>query len=452
MTTTEPFKRKRMRCRFCKTELTEIFINLVHAPASNSFLSKEQLEEPETFYPLCVYICHDCFLVQIAEYKKSTTIFNNEYVYFSSYSKSWLEHARKYTDMMVKRFGFNSSSQVIEIASNDGYLLQYFKEKDVPVLGIEPTANTADVARSKGIESINEFFGKTLAQELAASKGKADLLIGNNVLAHVPDIVDFVAGMKIMLNEGGIITMEFPHLMQLVENNQFDTIYHEHFSYLSCLTVKKIFESQGLELFDVEELPTHGGSLRIFAKHQGDNSKPVLPSLERLLNKEISKGMNTLSYYEIFKLKVLRIKIEFTDFVVRQKAAGKKVAGYGAAAKGNTLLNYCGIKNDLISYVVDANPHKQNKWMPGSHIPVVSEDYLKYDKPDYLVLFPWNLKDELLDQLKYIHDWKGKFVIPIPHLEIVGNTKSRQYHLSSFLNYSKKAVMSVFGSNQVLEI
>ncbi|HEX5025415.1 MAG TPA: class I SAM-dependent methyltransferase [Agriterribacter sp.] len=408
-----------MHCRFCKTQLHHVFIDLGNSPASNSFLSNEQLNEPEVFYPLKVYTCEHCFLVQVDEYKKSDAIFNSEYVYFSSYSTSWLHHARTYTELMTRRFGLTTDSKVIEIASNDGYLLQYFQQKNIPVLGIEPTANTAEVAAKKGIETIVDFFGVRLAKNLASQNIKASLLLGNNVLAHVPDIVDFVAGMKIILAPGGVITMEFPHLMQLVESNQFDTIYHEHFSYLSLYTAKEIFASQGLDIFDVDELPTHGGSLRIYGKHTEDQSKPIADAVGALLKKEQEKGMTGLPYYNNFQEKALQVKLELVEFLVAQKKAGKKVAAYGAAAKGNTLLNYCGVKNDLIDYVVDANPHKQNKWLPASHIPVVNEDYLKKDKPDYVIILPWNLKDEIIHQLSYIKEWGGKFVIPIPHLQII---------------------------------
>jgi len=408
-----------MQCRFCKTELKDVFIDLVNSPASNSFLTKEQLNEPEVFFPLKVFTCPSCFLVQIDEYKKSDAIFNNDYVYFSSFSTSWLAHCRKYTELMVERFGFGSQSLVAEVASNDGYLLQYFKEKQIPVMGIEPTANTAEVAKGKGIETVVDFFGVRLAKKLAAEGRKADLLLGNNVLAHVPDIVDFVGGMKILLKDMGVITMEFPHLMQLVDNNQFDTIYHEHFSYLSFYTVEKIFRDRGLEMFDVEEIPTHGGSLRIYAKHPEDKSKAISPRVKALLDKEAGKGMTTMSYYDHFQQKALKVKLALTAFLIEQKNAGKKVAAYGAAAKGNTLLNYCGIKHDLIEYVVDANPHKQNKWLPASHIPVVSESYLKEHRPDLVLILPWNLRDEITQQLAYIKDWGGKFVIPIPHLQLI---------------------------------
>lgn len=407
-----------MKCRFCQTDLKDVLIDLFNSPASNSFLSTEQLNEPELYYPLKVYTCHHCFLVQIDEYKKSDTIFDNSYVYFSSYSRTWLEHARNYVDRMVSRFGFNEKSKVIEIASNDGYLLQYFVKKGIPVLGIEPASNTAEVAKSKGINSIIDFFSVRLAQQLTGQNTKADLLLGNNVLAHVPDIVDFTKGLKILLNERGVITMEFPHLVQLIENNQFDTIYHEHFSYLSFTTVKKIFEAADLEMFDVEEIPTHGGSLRIYAKHPEDRSKEISGNVTTLLDKEKEKGIMNSGYYSGFQEHTLKIKMSLLDFLIAQKKAGKKVAAYGAAAKGNTLLNYCGIKSDLIEYVVDANPHKQNKFLPGSHIPVVNEVFLKEQKPDYVIILPWNIKEEVQAQLSYIKEWEGKLVIAIPAFHI----------------------------------
>ncbi|MFL5810365.1 MAG: methyltransferase domain-containing protein, partial [Flavisolibacter sp.] len=329
-----------MQCRFCNTVLDHVFIDLVNSPASNSFLTKEQLNEPEVFYPLKVFTCPNCFLVQVDEYKKSDAIFNSDYVYFSSFSTSWLAHAKKYTELMTGRFGLDTKSLVMELASNDGYLLQYFQQQKIPVLGIEPTANTAKVAMEKGIDTVVDFFGVRLANELAAKGIQADLLLGNNVLAHVPDIVDFVAGMKIALKKSGVITMEFPHLVQLINNNQFDTIYHEHFSYLSFFTVKQIFESQGLELFDVQEISTHGGSLRIYAKHSEDNSKKIEPAVSMLLEKEIEEGINKLSYYDGFQQKALKVKLDLSSFLIEQKRAGKKVAAYGAAAKGNTLFIY----------------------------------------------------------------------------------------------------------------
>jgi hypothetical protein len=407
-----------MQCRYCKTELKHVFIDLVNSPPSNSFLSAEQLNYPETFYPLKVFTCHQCFLVQLDEYKKSDAIFNNEYVYFSSYSTSWLAHAKAYTDLMTERFGLNAGSLVVEVASNDGYLLQYFGDKKIPVLGVEPTANTAKVAMEKGIDTVVDFFGVRLATRLAAENKKADLLLGNNVLAHVPDIVDFVGGMKILLNDRGVITMEFPHLMQLVDNNQFDTIYHEHFSYLSFYSVRQIFRSRGLELFDVDELSTHGGSLRIYARHAEDESRPVSPRVAMMLEKEAGRGMQGLDYYAHFQDRALTVKLALTSFLIEQKRAGRRVAAYGAAAKGNTLLNYCGIKSDLLEFVVDANPHKQHKWLPASHVPVVAESHLRESRPDFVLILPWNLREEISDQLAYIRDWGGRFVIPIPQLEI----------------------------------
>lgn len=408
-----------MHCRFCKNELSDVLIDLGNSPASNSFLIREELNEPEVYFPLKVYVCSKCYLAQIAEYKKSNAIFNDKYVYFSSYSKSWLKHSKEYVELMMDRFGYDSSSLIVEVASNDGYLLQYFQENKVPVLGIEPTANTAQIAKDKGIETVVDFFGVRLANELVAKGIKANLILGNNVFAHVPDVLDFIGGMKILLKDTGVITMEFPHLMQLIDHNQFDTIYHEHFSYLSFRTTQEIFASQGLELFDVEELPTHGGSIRIYAKHTEDKSRPISENVGSLLEKEYEKGMYSLPYYENFQKRALKAKLDLIDFLVQQKRAGKSVAGYGAAAKGNTLLNFCGIKSDLIDFVADANPHKQNKFLPASHIPVVNEEYLKAHQPDYVIIFPWNLKDEITQQLSYIKDWGGKFVIPIPSLEII---------------------------------
>lgn len=407
-----------MKCRFCSSEANHVFIDLVNSPASNSFLTKEQLDLPETFYPLKVFVCPTCYLVQVDEYKKSDAIFNEEYVYFSSFSKSWLNHAKAYTDMMTTRFHLNESSLVIELASNDGYLLQYFKEKNIPVLGVEPTANTAKVATDKGIETVVDFFGEALARQLADGGRFADVLLGNNVLAHVPNIMDFVGGMQIVLKPQGVITMEFPHLLQLVLNNQFDTIYHEHFSYLSFTTVQKVFESKGLKMIDVEELPTHGGSLRIYASHI-KSLHPVSDNVQQMLVKEKDAGILSMSFYEGFQKKAFQIKCDFLSFLLNQKNEGKKVVGYGAAAKGNTLLNYCGVKNDLIDFVVDANPNKQGKYLPASHIPVVSEEAILSEKPDFVILLPWNLKYELIDQLSYIKDWGGKFVLPIPEVTII---------------------------------
>jgi SAM-dependent methyltransferase len=408
-----------MDCRFCGKMLTQEFIDMVNAPPSNSFLTQKQLNEPEVFYPLKLFVCDSCFLVQIDEYKKSSDIFDSGYVYFSSFSRTWLAHAKKYADMMIGKYGYNQNSQIVEIASNDGYLLQYFKGRGIPSLGIEPAAGTAAEARKKGIETIVDFFGKRLAGSLANQRKKADLLIGNNVLAHVPDLNDFVAGLKIALKPGGVITMEFPHLMQLIDNCQFDTIYHEHFSYLSFMVVRSIFKNHGLELFDVEELSTHGGSLRIFAKHEDDSAKIVSENVDVLLNKEISRGFNTIAYYENFQNKADQIKYNILQFLLKQKEDGRKVAAYGAAAKGNTLLNYCGIKKDLIAFVVDASPYKQGKYLPGSHIAVVNEKEIKKYKPDYIFILPWNLKEEIMEQMAFIRKWGGKFVVPVPKVQVL---------------------------------
>jgi SAM-dependent methyltransferase len=408
-----------MNCRFCNQKLENEFVDLGFSPPSNAFLTVEQLNEPEVFYPLRIMVCNTCFLVQIDEFAKHDVIFNNNYLYFSSFSKSWLAHAKKYTDSMVERFGFNQQSEVYEIASNDGYLLQYFKEKNISVTGIEPTSNTAAVAIAKGINTIVDFFGVKLAAKLSSENKKANLLLGNNVLAHVPDINDFVGGMKVLLKEDGVITMEFPHLLQLIDKNQFDTIYHEHFSYLSFYSVQKIFEKQGLEMFDVEEIPTHGGSLRIYAKHKEDSTKTIEKSVEVLINKEIAFGLTNLAKYESFQLQSEKVKNDFLQFLLQAKKEGKSVAAYGAAAKGNTLLNFCGIRKDLISFVVDASPHKQNKFLPGIHIPVVNEVEIEKVKPDYIIILPWNLKDEIVQQLSYIKEWNAKFVVAVPVLEII---------------------------------
>jgi 2-polyprenyl-3-methyl-5-hydroxy-6-metoxy-1,4-benzoquinol methylase len=359
-------------------------------------------------------------LVQIDEYYKSSEIFSNDYAYFSSFSTSWLDHAKNYTDMMIERFDFNDKSQVIEIASNDGYLLQYFKKRGIPVLGVEPTENTAAAAKiNHDIDSINHFFSIKLAKEMVKHGKKADLLLGNNVLAHVPDIMDFVGGMKLVLKEKGLITMEFPHLYQLVLNSQFDTIYHEHFSYFSFTTVREIFAANGLEMFDVQEITTHGGSLRIFAKHKEDTSKQISENVGKLLQKEKDAHMCTLEYYTSFTQKIQTIKNDLLDFLIRQKRAGRKIAAYGAAAKGNTLLNYCGVKKDMIDFVVDANPAKQNKFMPASHIPIVTEQKIKDAKPDFILILPWNIKDEIMKQLDYVKSWGCQFVVPIPKLEVI---------------------------------
>jgi hypothetical protein len=407
-----------MNCRFCKNELTNEFVDLGFSPPSNSFLTPEQLNEPETYFPLKILVCEKCYLVQIDEFAKHDDIFNTNYAYFSSYSTSWLAHAKDYTEMMMARFGFNERSQVIEIASNDGYLLQYFHEKGVPVLGIEPTANTAAAAKLKGIDSIVDFFGVGLATKLSKKNVKADLLLGNNVLAHVPDINDFVKGLKILLKLDGVITFEFPHLLQLIDQNQFDTIYHEHFSYLSFGTVKRIFEIFGLQMFDVEEVPTHGGSLRIFACHDTDSSKVISERVASLLEKEKAFGLTGMTIYGNYQAKAEKVKDDFLLFLISAKQEGKTVAAYGAAAKGCTLLNFCGVRKDLISFVVDASPHKMNKFLPGVHIPIVNEEQIRIMKPDYIAILPWNLKDEISTQLSYTRDWGGKFVVAVPEIDV----------------------------------
>lgn len=402
-----------MKCRFCKTELNDIFVDLVNSPASNSYLTKEQLDEPEIFYPLKVYVCQKCKLVQIDEYKKSDDIFDKDYAYFSSYSTSWLAHAKSYVEMITDKLLLDKNSQVTEIASNDGYLLQYFKEKNIPCLGIEPTNSTAKVAREKGIEVIEDFFGAKLAKIVK----KSDLILGNNVMAHVPDINDFVKGLKIALKEDGTITMEFPHILKLIEKNQFDTIYHEHFSYLSFYTVKQIFEVQGLKLYDVEKLSTHGGSLRIYATHK-ENDMEISQNIENLLKEEESFGLFDMEIYQGFQEKANKVKYNLLAFLLQAKNESKRVVAYGAAAKGNTLLNYAGVKNDLIEFVVDKSPHKQGKYLPASHIPIISEEKISKLKPEYILILPWNIKDEVIEQLSYIKEWDGKFVIAVPELKV----------------------------------
>lgn len=404
-----------MNCRFCKTDLKSIFLDLVNSPASNSFLSRDQLNKEEIFYPLKIFVCDNCKLVQTDEYKKSSDIFNEEYAYFSSYSTSWLAHSKKYVTNIKTRLSLNENSLVTEIASNDGYLLQYFKEVHIPCLGIEPTKSTAKVAKSKNISVIEEFFSSKLAYTL----DKSDLILGNNVLAHVPDINDFVKGLKIALKDNGTITMEFPHLLNIIKENQFDTIYHEHFSYLSFYAVKQIFEKQGLKLYDVEKLSTHGGSLRIYATHSENTDIPILNSTIHLINEEKEFGLFDLDIYKNFQNKANKIKYDLLDFLLQAKKEKKRVIAYGAAAKGNTLLNYSGIKNDLIEFVVDKSPHKQGKYLPASHIPIVHEMKIKEFQPDYILILPWNIKDEIMSQLNYVKKWNCQFVVAVPKLKII---------------------------------
>lgn len=394
------------------------FVDLGMSPLCESYLDINQLNDMEPFYPLHAYVCGNCFLVQLLEYVSPEKIFS-DYAYFSSYSDTWLEHAKKYTEMVIARFGLNSNCQVVEIASNDGYLLQYFVDRQIAVLGIEPAANIAAVAAHKGITSIVKFFGQNTAREIAFTGKKADLLLGNNVLAHVPDINDFVAGMKILLAPQGVITMEFPHLLRLMEANQFDTIYHEHFSYLSFITVEKIFAAHGLMLFDVEEILTHGGSLRIYACHSGDVSKAVEDSVTDLREREQKAGFTCLNHYFSFTEKVKETKRKLLDFLIQTKRQGCSVVGYGAPGKGNTLLNYCGIRTDFLDYVVDRSPYKQGKFLPGTHIPIHHPDKIKETKPDYVLILPWNLKTEVIEQNAYIREWGGQFVVPIPEVTVL---------------------------------
>ncbi|MBW4625875.1 MAG: class I SAM-dependent methyltransferase [Brasilonema octagenarum HA4186-MV1] len=404
-------------CRACGSTLKHTFVDLGMSPLCESYVTPEQLNQMERFYPLHVYVCDRCFLVQLQEYVSPQDIFS-EYAYFSSYSDSWLEHAKNYTEKVIGRFGLNTSSQVVEIASNDGYLLQYFVSRGIPVLGIEPAANIAQVAKTKGISTVVKFFGKNTASELAAVGKQADLLAANNVLAHVPDINDFVAGAKILLKPKGVITMEFPHLMRLIEENQFDTIYHEHFSYLSLLTVEKIFAEHGLAIFDVEELSTHGGSLRIYACHAEDNSKSISQQVIELRAREETAGFNNIEHYFSFAKKVKETKFKLLEFLISAKRKGKSIAGYGAPGKGNTLLNYCGIREDFIDYTVDRNPYKQGKFLPGTHIPIFHPDKIQETKPDYLLILPWNLKNEIMSQMSFVRDWGCQFVVPIPEVSV----------------------------------
>lgn len=403
------------RCRFCQKPLEHTFVDLGMSPPCESYVTPVQLSLMERFYPLHVYLCDQCFLVQLQEYIPPAEIFS-DYAYFSSYSDSWLAHARRYTEAMVERFGLDGQSQVVEIASNDGYLLQYFVEQNIPVLGVEPAANVAEVAMKKGIPSVVKFFGRQTACELAGEGKQADLLLGNNVLAHVPDINDFVGGMKILLKPQGVITMEFPHLMRLMAENQFDTIYHEHYSYLSFLTVARIFTAHGLTLFDVEELSTHGGSLRIYARHQENDTLPIGPRVIELLKREREAGFERLETYANFAEQVKETKRKILEFFITARRSGKTVVGYGAPGKGNTLLNYCGIRTDFLDYTVDRSPYKQGLFLPGTHIPIFHPDKIKETKPDYVFILPWNLKDEISKQMALIKEWGGKFVVPIPEV------------------------------------
>ena len=404
-------------CRFCRARLEHTFVDLGMSPLCESYLGTNQLNLMESFYPLHVYVCSQCFLVQLEEYVSPTDIFT-DYAYFSSYSDSWLAHAKSYVEQVATRFRLSPNSLVVEIASNDGYLLQYFLAKQIRVLGIEPAANVAAVATQKGVPTLVKFFGAATARDLASDGKRSDLVLGNNVLAQVPDLNDFVGGMKILLAPGGVITLEFPHLMRLIEENQFDTIYHEHFSYFSFLTAERILAAHDLKLFDVEELTTHGGSLRIYACHSEDDSKTVCDRVHELRAREETAGFGQIDRYRSFAERVNETKRKLLEFLIEAKRSGKRIVGYGAPGKGNTLLNFCGIRSDFIDYTVDRSPHKHGKFLPGTHIPIFPPERIRETRPDFLLILPWNLKDEIIQQNAYIRDWGGKFVVPIPETKI----------------------------------
>ncbi|MCM5679389.1 class I SAM-dependent methyltransferase [Schlegelella sp. S2-27] len=406
-----------MKCRHCAAGLHDVFVDLGSAPPSNAFLRREDLDRPELYFPLKVYTCGTCHLVQVDEVQRHDALFSNDYVYFSSYSPSWLAHAARYVDEAAQRLQLGRDSLVMEVASNDGYLLQYVRDRGIPCVGIEPTASTAQAARARGIESIERFFGASFAREFVAQRRRADLVLGNNVLAHVPDINDFVAGLREALAPQGTVTVEFPHLLQLVQQSQFDTVYHEHFSYLAFHTVQRIFAQQGLVVWDVQELPTHGGSLRVWAQH-ASHTRPAGERVAAMLDKEQRAGMLEPSFYRGLQPRAERIKDELLGFLIEHKRAGRTVAGYGAAAKGNTLLNYAGVRPDLLPFVVDASPHKQGRFLPGSRIPVVDESHLRRVRPDVVLILPWNLRSEITAQLDYIRDWGGRFATAVPALEL----------------------------------
>lgn len=404
-------------CRFCHNELTHTFLNLGMSPLANSYIPMQNADKGQMTYPLHVKVCEKCWLVQLGEFESPEAIFS-DYAYFSSYSSSWLEHARKYVHHMMEDYGIGKNSQVVEIASNDGYLLQYFKEQEVPVLGIEPAKNVAVVARDKGIPTISEFFGEALAKKLCAEGKKADLLLGNNVLAHVPDINDFVEGMHLLLAKDGILTLEFPHLLKLMEQHQFDTIYHEHFSYISLLSARKILSAHGLRIFDVEELPTHGGSLRLFACKDDSNMHPETANVDRVIRDEMKAGLDRIETYLGFSEQVHKIKYDLLTCLIDLKCSGKSIVGYGAAAKGNTLLNYCGIGTEFLDFVVDKNPHKQNTLLPGSRIPVYAPEKMLELRPDYVLILPWNIEEEIKKDIRNLCDWPMKFIVPIPDVHV----------------------------------
>ncbi len=420
MTSSADVARHMPKCRFCAAELRTSFVDLGMSPLCQTHIEPDQLNSMERFYPLHAWVCESCFLVQLEEYVSPDQIFGDgDYGYFSSYSDSWVDHARRYTDLVTRRFGLGPNSLVNEIASNDGYLLQHFVAKQIPCLGIEPAANCAKVAVERGIRTTVRFFGRDSARQIAAEFGRPNLLLGNNVLAHVPDINDFVGGMKILLAPGGVITMEFPHLLRLMDENQFDTIYHEHFSYLSFYSVEKVFAHHGLRLFDVEQIPTHGGSLRIYACHADDAAQPNCPAVAALRNEEIARGLNAAATYRKFEANVKETKRKLLEFLIDARNAGKSIVGYGAPGKGNTLLNYCGIRTDLLDYTVDRSPHKQGRYTPGTHIPILAPERIRETKPDYVLILPWNLRQEVTEQHAYVREWGGRFVVPIPSVTVL---------------------------------
>ncbi len=405
-------------CRSCSAPLEHTFCDLGMSPLSNSYLTADQLQQKEPLYPLHAYVCGNCYLVQLDEFESPQQLFS-EYAYFSSYSDSWLQHSRDYAQMISARLGLDETSQVVEIASNDGYLLQYIVEKQIPVVGIEPAANVAAVAEEKGIPTLVKFFGTQTANEMLDENLQADLVLGNNVLAHVPDLNDFVAGMKVILKPSGTITLEFPHLLKLIQGNQFDTIYHEHFSYFSLLAVERVFTNHGMQIFDVDQLPTHGGSLRIYVRHADHQDAPVADAVQSLRDLESEAGLADLATYAAFADQVESTKRSLLKFLTDAKQDGLSVAAYGAPAKGNTLLNYCGIRRDFIGFTVDRSPAKQGHYLPGTHIPVFAPEKIRESKPDFLVILPWNIKDEIIGKMSHIREWGGKFVIPIPSVEIL---------------------------------
>lgn len=405
-------------CRFCGSKLKHTFVDLGMSPLCESYLTAEQLNQMEAFYPLHVKVCEECYLVQLEEYVSAADIFT-EYAYFSSYSDSWLKHSSEYADMITERLNLGPQSLTVELGSNDGYLLQYLVKKGIPALGVEPAANVARAAQQKGVPTTVKFFGCQTAREMLAEGKAVDLVIGNNVLAQVPNLNDFVAGIRILLNQKGVATIEFPHLMRLMEENQYDTIYHEHFSYFSLIAAEKIFAAHGLVLFDVEELPTHGGSLRIYLRQLEDISKPVTPAVVKLRNRELAAGLDRMETYADFASAVMESKRALLELLIRLRREGKSVAGYGAPGKGNTLLNYCGIRTDFLDFTVDRNTYKQGRFLPGTHIPIHPVEFIRERHPDYILILPWNLRDEIVGQLAYVREWGARFIVPIPTARVL---------------------------------